>query len=294
MKVYRSSKSGEQIAQTYAELLKKWNTEYLERDIATKYGSTHVIECGTGDRALILLHGVGDDSALMWIYNAQALAQEFHIYALDTLGGPGMSRPNDNYNKEFSSVDWIDATLDGIGVDKVCMAGVSNGAYLAQLYAVSRPERVLKIVCMAGTLPIGEGSPLKTMMKVFMPEALFPTKRNTEKLIRKLSGARPNVFLDDECIMRHYQWLLKGFNNMSMSRQTTKRFTKEQAESLRDKAFYIVGGRDPFQLMGGRKLLEDFNMNKRVIEDAGHGINHEYADIINKLLIETLKPAYDC
>lgn len=293
MKVYKNKKAEEQIVQTYSELLKKWDTEHIERDVPTKFGSTHVIECGTGDKTLILFHGVGDDSALMWIYNARALAKEFHVYAIDTIGGPGLSRPNKGYNKDFSSVEWIDETLDGLGVKDVCIAGVSNGAYLAQLYALMRPERVLKIVCMAGTLPVGKGSPLKTMMKIFMPEALFPTKRNTEKLIRKLSGARPNVFLGDECIMRHYMWLLKGFNNMSMSRHTIMRFSNEQADALRDKALFIVGGQDPFQLLGGRKLLEDFRMNMHVIEDAGHGINHECADTINELLTETLKKVYE-
>lgn len=68
-----------------------------------------MIECGTEDSpALVLFHGVGDDSALMWIYNAPELGRHFHLYAIDTMGGPGKSVPNGNYNKEFDDVRWID------------------------------------------------------------------------------------------------------------------------------------------------------------------------------------------
>ncbi|MBP5601657.1 MAG: hypothetical protein J6X78_02920 [Treponema sp.] len=92
MKVYRSEKQGQIIRQTYDELLKLWGCTILERDVETTFGITHIIEAGQdGAPALVLFHGVGDDSALMWIFNAAELSKHFKLYAIDTLGGPGKS-----------------------------------------------------------------------------------------------------------------------------------------------------------------------------------------------------------
>ena len=83
MKVYRSRQACLRIRDTYDKLLKEWGCEVKERDISVSYGTTHVIEWGDENSApLVLFHGVGDDSALMWIYNAEYLGRYFHVYAI--------------------------------------------------------------------------------------------------------------------------------------------------------------------------------------------------------------------
>ena len=95
MKVFKSEKSKKKILETYDELVKMWGVKYKENEVETVYGITHVIECGNEESPpLILFHGVGDNSALMWIYNAKVLSEKYHIFAIDTIGGPGKSIPN--------------------------------------------------------------------------------------------------------------------------------------------------------------------------------------------------------
>ena len=90
MKVYKSKEEQKKILQSYDKLLLQQGCDKSEYDIETIYGSTHVIECGDKNLpTLVLFHGVGDDSALMWIYNAAFLSKHFHIFAIDTIGGPG-------------------------------------------------------------------------------------------------------------------------------------------------------------------------------------------------------------
>lgn len=286
MKIYRSKKSEKLIIQTYNKLLSLWGTEYEERDIETVYGLTHVIMAGKPDgKPIILFHGVGDDSALMWIYNAKELAKDYRLYAIDTIGGPGKSRPNDKYNKDFDDVIWINGILDGLNLLKVDIVGVSNGGYLAQLYKLKNPNRVDKVISISSCVPAGRvGSPLKTMMKIFLPEALFPTNKNVLKLIKKLSGKYYNKFTDNELIMEHYKYLLKGFNNMAMGFHKVKMFTDEQIESIRDSIYYIIGEEDPFAQMGGKEILDKYSMNVTYFKNAGHGINHELSNEINDLI----------
>ena len=289
VKIYKNEKAKSRINATYDRLLSQWNVEKEERDVPGTYGATRVIICGDDHSPpLVLFHGVGDDSALMWLYNAEALSRHFHVYAVDTIGGPGKSQPNENYNQDFDQVKWIDGVLDGLILDRVYMAGVSNGAYLTQVYGIRRPERVIRMVCMAGAVPVGNSSPMKTMMKIFLPEALFPTEKNTMRLLCKLSGKNSGVFTGNPLIMEHYQALLKGFNNMAMRYHKVMSFKNEQVAAIRGKTLYLVGEADPFAMLGGKELLLQYKMNARFFPDVGHGINHEIAEEINQILKDYL------
>ncbi|MDR2598830.1 MAG: alpha/beta hydrolase [Oscillospiraceae bacterium] len=290
MKVYKSENAKKNILRTYDMLLEMWNVQKTEIDIPTTYGTTHVIMCGDENKPpLVLFHGVGDNSALMWLYNAKELSHHFRVFAIDTIGGPGKSCPNEKYNKDFDDIKWIDEVLMALTIDKINIAGTSNGAYLSQYYTLHRNEKVNKIVCMAGSIPISGSSPIKTMMKIFLPEALFPTKRNIDKLIQKMSGVNSAVFTDVPVIMEHYRWLLKGFNNMAMRHHKIINFTDEQVTALRDKALYLAGEADPFMVLGGKADLVQCKMNVQFFQDVGHGINHEISDEINSILIEYFK-----
>ena len=291
MKVYRSRKSGQVIRETYDRLLSLWECELRERDVETEYGTTHIIECGQEDNPpLVLFHGVGDDSALMWIFNAPELIRYFHIFAADTLGGPGKSVPNGNYNKDFDDIRWIDGILDALQVDRAYFAGVSHGGYLVQAYTLHRPEKVIRTVSISGTVPVGgKKNSMTAMMKIFLPEALFPTDRNVVKLIRKMSGKHSEVFTENRDIMAHYKALLKGFNNMAMGYHKIIAFTPEEVDRIRDRVVYLVGTEDPFEKLGGREILLKNHMNAVFYDGAGHGLNHELAEEINRKIISVFR-----
>lgn len=301
-RIYKNAKAGKQILESYDSLLKMWDTDINESDINGRYGSTHVIE--TGDRnasPLVLFHGVGDDSALMWIYNAKALGKYFHVIAVDTIGGPGKSIPGDGYDKTFDDEIWISEILDKMGLDKVFMAGVSNGAYLTQMFTVRHPERVIKGISMAGvpakTSGNGKASAMKAMMKVFLPEALFPTDNNVMKLIRKMTGSNYGAFTDNEIVFTHFKQLMTGFNRSAMMNHKVHGFSDDEISSLKDKLLCIAGQKDPFIMLGGEQLREDLKRHSIQVlfmDDAGHGINHEKADEVNRLIIDYFsdKPLY--
>ena len=291
MKVYKSEEGKEKILQSYDKLLSQWGCEKTELDITTTYGSTHVIECGASNLpTLVLFHGVGDDSALMWIFNAAFLSKHFHIFAIDTIGGPGKSRPNENYNKGFDDILWIDQVLDGLKIDKAFFAGVSNGGYLLQYYTLKRPEKVIKGISIASAVPAGKRKGLiPPLFKVFLPEALFPSDKNVLKLMKKICGKNYNVFTDNPDIMFHWKSLLQGFNNMAMSFHKVRPFTDEEVDSIREKIIYLAGDEDPFQKLGGKAALQAYHMKAVFYPDAGHGLNHELAEEINQKILEELK-----
>ena len=291
MKVYKNRKAGEKILETYDMLLKEWGCEFTEIDLQTEYGTTHVIVSGKEDgEPMVLFHGVGDDSALMWIFNAKALGEKYRLYAVDLLGGPGKSRPNENYKKKYDEVKWIDEVLSGLDLEKAMFAGVSMGGYLVQLYALRRPEKVIKAISISGAVHAGtKKNGAKTLLKIFLPEALFPTDKNVIKLLKKLSGKNYAVFTENKLILEHYKYLLRGFNNMAMNpHHVSDGFSSEEIDRIRDKVVFLVGDEDPFEKLGGKQLLIDLKMNATFYPDAGHGLNHELAEEINKKIIEVM------
>jgi pimeloyl-ACP methyl ester carboxylesterase len=224
----------------------------------------------------------------MWIYNAKKLGEYFHVYAIDTIGGPGKSSPNENYNKSFNQIRWIDELFSGIHIDKAYLAGVSNGSYMAQHYSIIRPDKVIKVACMSGSISVeGNSHPMKNMMKVFLPEALFPTSKNVVKLIKKLTGTNSKVFTENKLIMEHYTYLLKGFNNMAMSYHKIKYFNEDEIRNLHRKCLFLLGDADPMGLIDKEVAkLKKYNLEYEIYNGVGHGINHEIAEKINKKLIE--------
>ena len=299
VKKYKSEAGGRQILETYDSLVRQWGVETHEEDVQTQYGKTHLITAGNPvDPPLVLFHGVGDDAALMWLVNARDLAKHFHIIAVDTMGGPGKSEPNDSYYKDFDQTTWIDGILESKGLARVYIVGVSNGAYLTQRYTATRPDRVIKALCMAGSIAVkGAKSPMWRMMKVFLPEALFPSERNAIKLMKKLSGdhtAIDTLTAKYPALMRHYVSLLKYFNTQSMFSHKITGFDNEQIAIIREKTRILIGACDKLSYHSGAiESLKIHHMNFRAVENTGHALNMEapalvYEEIVRFLLGSTV------
>jgi 2-hydroxy-6-oxonona-2,4-dienedioate hydrolase len=103
-------------------------------------------ESGEG-HPLILIHGSGP-GATGWSNfsrNIEALAKDFHVYALD-MPGWGDSDP---CTKE--TLDHVGATIqfmDTLGIDKAALVGNSMGGIVALAVAVDHPDRVSHIITM--------------------------------------------------------------------------------------------------------------------------------------------------
>jgi pimeloyl-ACP methyl ester carboxylesterase len=155
-----------------------------------------------------------------------------------------------------------------------------------------RPDKVMKMVCMSGSaVSTEEGkSPLRRMLKVFLPEALFPTDRNVVKLVRKLTGDNYKIFTENAPLMEHYRYLLRGFNPMAMTYHKIKTFTREQVDSLKGRTLFLCGEKDPLgDKSAVQALLDKHFFHYRFFPNVGHGINHEISGEINQIMTDFLK-----
>ncbi|SEO86976.1 Pimeloyl-ACP methyl ester carboxylesterase [Halogranum amylolyticum] len=109
---------------------------------------------------VVLLHGGGwDAAALSWRETVPALAETHTVYAPD-LPGYGGSDPLGETPTTSSYGAFVVDFLDAIGVDAAALVGLSLGGSVALDVALSRPERVSRLVLvdsygLGGTVPGG-------------------------------------------------------------------------------------------------------------------------------------------
>jgi 2-hydroxy-6-oxonona-2,4-dienedioate hydrolase len=111
---------------------------------------TRVIEAGSGE-PLILLHGTGGH-AENYVRNIGALARRFHVFAIDFLWH-GRSQTG-GFDPEILPplVDQVEDVMDALSLPQAAIEGQSLGGWVAMLYALTKPERVSRLIL---TTPMG-------------------------------------------------------------------------------------------------------------------------------------------
>lgn len=292
VKRFKSLEGKQLIYESYDRLLELWGIDKEELDVETRYGKTHIIISGNrANPPLLLFHGSGDNSAMMWLPNIQELVKHFYVVAVDSLGGAGKSEPNESYLKNFDLALWVDEILDTFNIYKANIAGVSYGSFMSLAYTAKNPDRVSKIVCMAG-YPAAKGIKyyflLLRSIKAFFPEILNPTEENAIKLLQKLSGPNFDASSLNKEMLKHWLYILK-YSRIKV--QETTRFDNgnEAFSIFRDKAIFLIGDCDrviyhPLVI----KILNDNNLRYKIIKNVGHAFNYEQPELINREIINFL------
>ncbi|MBO3748576.1 alpha/beta fold hydrolase [Streptosporangiaceae bacterium NEAU-GS5] len=152
--MWRSEQGARAVQEGYRRLLARWPVPAEQLTVGTRQGETFVVACGpAGAPALVLLHGSGSNSA-MWLGDVAAWAGRFRVYAVDVIGEPGLSAPSRPPLDSEAYAVWLDDVLDGLGVARASVVGLSLGGWLALDYAIRRPARVARLALIS---PAGIG-----------------------------------------------------------------------------------------------------------------------------------------
>jgi pimeloyl-ACP methyl ester carboxylesterase len=124
--IFKTPEREKQYMAAYETVLALWSAPNRPMDVPTRFGITHINTSGPENApAMVLLPGFGTNST-MWFPNMAALSSRFRVYAPDTIGQPGKSIPSGVLAASNSS-NWIADVLDGLGLEKACMVGISLG-----------------------------------------------------------------------------------------------------------------------------------------------------------------------
>jgi pimeloyl-ACP methyl ester carboxylesterase len=126
----------------YSAVMRLWPVPYEEMNIPSRFGMTHVVVSGPNDAPpLVLLHGYWA-TLTMWTRNIADFSKSHRVYAIDIMGQPSKSMPDEPIRDAADYVAWLTATLNGLRLDRISLVGMSYGGWLALNYAVATPARV--------------------------------------------------------------------------------------------------------------------------------------------------------
>ncbi len=120
---------------------------FAVKKVAIKNINVALIDEGSGDETLVLVHGLGTN-AKAWNQNIAALAESFRVIALDL---PGYGKSEKGYfifSMDFHA-EVIAGVLDALNIEKAVLVGHSMGGQIAMTAALNYPDRVSKLVLIA-------------------------------------------------------------------------------------------------------------------------------------------------
>ncbi|MFD6068786.1 MULTISPECIES: alpha/beta fold hydrolase [Amycolatopsis] len=147
---FTDKQAEERFFATYEAILRKWPVPAEEQDIATRFGPTRVRSCGPEDGPPIVLLSGGMGTSLSWYPHIAELAVRHRIHAVDSIGEPGRSIQTAPIGSTEDCADWLTEVVEGVlagtGHEKVHLAGVSRGGWLALNLATRTTDRIAGVV----------------------------------------------------------------------------------------------------------------------------------------------------
>ena len=108
---------------------------------------TTFIRCGEGS-PLVLLHGY-DGAMWIWEHQIEALRKRFTVFIPDLIGHGRSEKPRITYTP-VTYLNWLEGFMNAVGIERPDFVGNSMGCGLIMAMAMTRPERVGRMVLISG------------------------------------------------------------------------------------------------------------------------------------------------
>ena len=205
----------------YDEALERLGPGCGTRVINTSFGGTNVILAGPRDAPpLVVLPGGNflNPLCLSWF---MPLAGSFRLHAPDIVGQPGRSAQTRPKARGDGHGRWLGEVLDGLGLRRVPLVGISYGAGVILRLAGLAPERVARAV-LVSPAGIATGSVWPMLKEVALPMLLYRAAPNGERLLR---AARPILTEPEEIQVRQLGLV---YRHVKLDRELPRAATREE------------------------------------------------------------------
>lgn len=142
--IYKSEDGKRKILDLYDKQLHRLNTSYRDLYVNTSFGKTHLVETGNlVGEPLLVFHGGNATTAYNLLY-FEFMMNDYHIYAVDTIGHPGKSDETSLSPKGYDYGKWASEVISELGYESIsCCSGSFGAGILAKTMCVA-PEKVKK------------------------------------------------------------------------------------------------------------------------------------------------------
>jgi pimeloyl-ACP methyl ester carboxylesterase len=269
----------------------------------TVYGvKTHYVHAGEGEPVL-LVHGGGPGAsgASGWAKTIPALAENFHVYAIDLIGSGYTDKPKMEYSFQ-TLVNHVAGFVDALNLKDIRICGNSQGAYVAIKYVLDFPLRVKQAALIStGTLAMACGL-RDTGTSTALPR--FDGTKETLRAFISVIVNDPSKITDELIDARYEVAMLPGHQEMQSSlakyrEVMTNEPSERQVYEVRDRLkqlkvpwCMIWGEKDrsaPLDPLGKgmHELYPDVPFH--VVEGSGHQVQNDKPEEANRLLLQFFK-----
>jgi len=268
----------------YGAVLTLWPVPYQEFGVSTDFGVTHIIASGPLEaKPMILLHGQ-DSTATSWIHNISELSRSFRVFAVDTIGDMGKSKPIRPAKNREDYTGWLNDVFDQLKIEKADLVGYSYGGFLATNFAIAHPERLNHMVMLAPGIP-NIGSPTLRWIHYGMPMISRPSRFTIKRFIH---GASTKGYSAEDPV---HEQMIVGMTNMRHVSFIRPTFTDEDLKKIATPTLLLIG--DHEIMYEPRKALERAkelipNLRVELVTCAGHMLNSDQPAIVNRHILNFL------
>ncbi|HEY6711539.1 MAG TPA: alpha/beta fold hydrolase [Rubrobacter sp.] len=184
--IYKSREGEAEIQALYNEALDDLGLRYESLTVGTRAGDTHVLAAGPKDAPPVLFLPGGNflnPTCLRWF---SPLAADHRLYAPDLVGQPGRSSQTRPSPKGDGHAWWVEDVLDGLGLRRVPLLGLSYGAGLAIRTMGLAPERISR-AALFSPAAVAAGPIPRILFEVALPMLLYRLRPTRERLLRAAS-----------------------------------------------------------------------------------------------------------
>jgi pimeloyl-ACP methyl ester carboxylesterase len=170
----------------YDTIADRWPVPSTPIDVETSFGTTYVRRSGTGTGApIVLLPGISG-SGLAWSRVIEEFARDRVVYTPDVIGWAGRCVQTAPLRDVADIARWMNEVLDGLGEERVHLAGNSVGSWFAAVTAVHHSDRLASVTMFE---PGGATftKPRLSMLLKFLVAGIRPTAERMRKFNRWLS-----------------------------------------------------------------------------------------------------------
>ncbi len=282
--LFRCAEGEAKSVAAYDAVLARWPLPYEERDASTRFGPTHIVVSGRREGSpLVLLHGQ-DSSATSWIYNVTGLGQRFRLYASDTIGDMGKSRPTRMPVSREDYACWLLDVFDQLGINTADLVGLSYGGFLAANFAIAHPERVGRVVLMAPGIP-NFGRPTFKWAWFGLPMLSMPSRTTIKRFI---NGASTAGYSASDPV--HEQMII-GMTNMRKVSVMRPVFAEQELGNMHTPTLLLIGDHE---IMYAPQEALDYaaalirGIQVQLVANAGHLLNSDQPGLVDKYILDFL------
>jgi pimeloyl-ACP methyl ester carboxylesterase len=230
-------------------------------------------------KTIVFVHGAGG-SHRFWTAQVEHLSWKYNALAIN-LPGHGLGRAQGETTIE-GYVQAVRDLIEGLGVQKVVLAGVSMGGAITQQFALTYPEKLIAIIL------FNTGARMKVMPQIFdlikkdfktfvtITPAEYTFAKTTSKEIIA-SYIEEAVKRDPDVVYGDYQ-ACNAFNLF------------DRVTEIKLPCLIFSGAEDKLTIPKFQDFLHEKIAGSRLIrlENAGHALNLEKPEEVNKAIDEFL------